>query len=60
MQKSPIEKLIEDNGGKVTGSVSKNTTILVTSDNPDVSTEKYVKAKSLGIKIYTVTEFRKL
>jgi DNA ligase (NAD+) len=55
-----LQKMIEDQGGKVTGSVSKNTTILITSDNPDTATEKYKKAKSLGIKIYTITEFKKL
>ena len=55
-----LEKIIEDQGGKVTGSVSKNTTILITSDNPDTGTEKYKKAKTLGIKIYTISEFKKL
>jgi NAD-dependent DNA ligase len=54
-----LQKQIEDQGGKVTGSVSKNTTILITSDNPDTGTEKYKKAKTLGIKIYTITEFKK-
>lgn len=54
-----LQKEIEDMGGKVTGSVSKNTTILITSDNPDTGTEKYKKAKTLGIKIYTISEFRK-
>ena len=54
-----LQKQIEDQGGKVTGSVSKNTTILITSDNPDTGTEKYKKAKSLGIKIYTISEFKK-
>jgi DNA ligase (NAD+) len=53
-----LQKEIEDMGGKVTGSVSKNTTILITSDNPDTGTEKYKKAKTLGIKIYTISEFR--
>jgi DNA ligase (NAD+) len=55
-----LQKQIEDQGGKVTGSVSKNTTILITSDNPDTETEKYKKAKTLGIKIYTISEFKKL
>jgi len=53
-----LQKEIEDMGGKVTGSVSKNTTMLITSDNPDTGTEKYKKAKTLGIKIYTISEFR--
>jgi len=52
-------KQIEEQGGKVTGSISKNTTILITSDNPDIGTEKYKKAKTLGIKIYTISEFKK-
>lgn len=54
-----LQKQIEDQCGKVTGSVSKNTTILITSDNPDTGTEKYKKAKTFGIKIYTISEFRK-
>jgi DNA ligase (NAD+) len=52
-----IESKIEDYGGKISSSISKNTTILVTSDNPDTSTEKYKKAKSLNINIITVTQF---
>jgi len=55
-----LQKQIEEKGGKITGSVSKNTTILITSDNPDTGTEKYKKAKQLGIKIYTISEFKKL
>jgi len=53
-----LQKQIENFGAKVTGSVSKNTTILITSDNPDTGTEKYKKAKALGIKIYTISEFK--
>jgi DNA ligase (NAD+) len=54
-----LEKEIEEQGGKVTSSISKNTTILITSENPDTGTEKYKKAKTLGIKIYTISEFKK-
>lgn len=54
-----LQKQIEEQSGKVTGSISKNTTILITSDNPDIGTEKYKKAKTLGIKIYTISEFKK-
>lgn len=53
-----LQKQIENLGGKVTSSVSKNTTILITSDNPDTGTEKYKKAKNLGLKIYTISEFK--
>jgi NAD-dependent DNA ligase len=55
-----LQKQIEDQGGKITTSISKNTTILITSDNPDTGTEKYKKAKQLGIKIYTISEFKKI
>lgn len=55
-----LQKQIENFGGKVTTSISKNTTILITSDNPDTGTEKYKKAKQLGIKIYTISEFKKI
>lgn len=53
-----LEKKIEDNGGKVTNSVSKNTTMLITADDDDCSSSKCVKAKELKIKILTITQFK--
>jgi DNA ligase (NAD+) len=50
------EKIIENNGGKISTSVSSNTTILVYTDN---TTSKYKKAIELGINIYTYDEFKK-
>ncbi len=44
-------------GGKVSSSVSKNTDYLLSGDNPG---SKYDKAKELGIKILTETEFNNL
>lgn len=54
-----LQETIESKGGKVTTSVSKNTTMVVTSENPDKSSSKYKKAVELKIKIYTVSEFKK-
>ena len=54
-----LEKKIEDEGGKITGSVSKNTTILITADNDDCSSSKCTKAKELKITIISITEFKK-
>lgn len=50
-----LEKLIENEGGKVTTTVSKNTTILIYSDK---STSKYIKAKKLNIPTFTLEEFK--
>ncbi len=43
------QKYIEEEGGRVSGSVSKNTTLVVYNDGEE-SSAKYQKAKSLGIK----------
>lgn len=53
-----IEKMIDDNGGKNTKSVSKNTTILVCNEKS--SSSKYKKAEQLGIKIITENELYKI
>lgn len=47
------EKIIE-NGGKVTSSVSKNTSYVIVGENPG---SKYNDAQKLGIKIITEEEF---
>lgn len=48
-KRDDIKKLIEDNGGKVTGSVSKNTDVLICGKKAG---SKLTKAKELEIEIY--------
>lgn len=52
--RSEISKLIEDNGGNVSGSVSKKTDYLVCGENAG---SKLEKAKALQIKILTEKDF---
>ena len=52
-----IKEFIQSNGGKVVGSVSKNTDYLVLGENPG---SKFEKAKSLNIKIIDENELKKL
>jgi len=54
-----LELYIENSGGKVSSSVSKNTNIVIHSDNPDTSNSKYEKAKELKIKLISITDFKK-
>ena len=54
-----LEIFIENSGGKVSTSVSKKTSIVVHSDNPDSSNAKYVKAKELNVKLMSISEFKK-
>jgi len=51
-----LQNVIEDNGGKVIGSVSKNTDYLINNDI-DSTSSKNVKAKQLGIPIITEEDF---
>jgi DNA ligase (NAD+) len=53
-----MEQLIISNGGKVSGSVSSKTTLVVYSAD-NASGSKIVKAKELGIKTLSNTEFEK-
>ena len=53
-----LKKLIEQNGGKNTSSISKKTTYLVAGDNMGPS--KREKAINLGVSIITETEFTAL
>jgi len=53
-----LQKKIEEMGGKLTGSVSKNTNIVVASDIDEASS-KIQTAKKLGIKIMSIEEFKK-
>ena len=54
-----LERKIEDNGGKVSSSVSKNTTKLIHADDDDKSSSKYKKAILLEVKTMSITEFKK-
>jgi len=51
------KEFIENNGGKVTDSVSKKTSYLVLGENPG---SKFEKAKSLGVKIIDEAGLKKL
>ena len=51
-----FEEFIENNGGKIQGSISKNTDLLVIKNN-DTGGSKIEKAKELKIKIITKKEF---
>jgi NAD-dependent DNA ligase len=51
-----LEKFITENGGKVTTSISKNTTMVLTKD-VEASTDKLDKARTLGIKIDDITKY---
>jgi NAD-dependent DNA ligase len=55
-----LEQLIENNGGEISSGVSKNTNILIIKDDTVMNTSKVVKAKDLGVKIYTIQEFNKI
>lgn len=50
-------ELVQEHGGKVSGSVSKKTDYVVVGADPG---SKYDKAKELGVAILTETEFEKL
>lgn len=54
-----LVKVIEDSGGKVASSVSKNTNYLINNDVASNST-KNKKAKELGVKIISEADFEKL
>ena len=58
MTRNELKKSIEDNGGKVSGSISKKTTFVVAGDNMGPS--KKEKADSLGVKIITEQDFIQL
>ena len=54
-----LKSYIESLGGKVVGSVSKNTNYLINNDNTS-TTAKNIKAKELGIPIITEEDFIKM
>lgn len=53
-----LETIIEDMGGHITSSISKNTDYLLTVE-PDGITNKLTKARDLGIPIMTIEQFCK-
>lgn len=50
------KEFIEENGGKVTGSVSRNTTLVVYNDG-ETTSKKYLTAIKLGIPVMAKSEF---
>ena len=56
MKRSEIEKIITDRGGKLSSSVSKKTSYLLTND-ADTGSSKAVKAKELNIPIMSENDF---
>ena len=59
VNRDELKALIEKMGGKVTGSVSKNTDYLINNDSMS-SSSKNKKAKELSVSIITEEEFLKL
>ena len=55
MSRNELKKAIEDNGGKVSSSISKKTNFIVAGDNMGPS--KLAKAESLGIAIISEQDF---
>ncbi len=55
MSRNELKKAIEDNGGKVSSSISKKTSFIVAGDNMGPS--KLAKAESLGISIISEQDF---
>jgi DNA ligase (NAD+) len=55
MSRNELKKAIEDNGGKVSSSISKKTDYVVAGDNMGPS--KKMKAETLGVSIISEDEF---
>jgi len=55
MSRTELKKAIEDNGGKVSSSISKKTNFIVAGDNMGPS--KLAKAETLGIQIISEQDF---
>lgn len=51
------ENFILLNGGKISSSVSRNTTMLIYADNSDLNTSKFKNALNLNIKLINKTDF---
>jgi DNA ligase (NAD+) len=57
LSRNEVQELIETLGGKASGSVSKATSLLVSSE---VGTSKYTKASDLGVRIVTPEAFAEM
>ncbi len=57
LTREQLEEVIQENGGKVTDSVSKNTSYLIVGDQPG---SKLDKARKLGVQIIGLEDFNKL
>ena len=57
LSREEATKIIEDNGGTVSSSVSKKTDFILLGENPG---SKYDKAKQLGIKMISEKELKKM
>lgn len=55
--RADAKRMVEDGGGKVSGSVSKKTDFVVVGEDPG---SKYDKARELGVRTLTEDEFREL
>lgn len=58
MARKEFEKLIKENGGSLSSSVSKKTTELITNETNSTSS-KFVKAQELGVPVISENEFLK-
>tara|TARA_B100000809_G_scaffold35204_1_gene30949 strand:+ start:8850 stop:10856 length:2007 start_codon:yes stop_codon:yes gene_type:complete len=58
MSRNELKKSIEDNGGKVSSSISKKTTFIVAGDN--MGPAKLEKATTLGVSIISEDEFTEI
>ena len=54
LQRDEAKRLVEERGGRVTSSVSKNTSFVVVGESPGSKAEK---AKELGVRVLTEKEF---
>ena len=57
--RNEVKAVIEEQGGKVTGSVTSKTNYLINNDNMSASS-KNKKAKELGIPVITEEEFMEM
>lgn len=53
-----IKEAIEENGGKVSGSISKKTSFVVAG--ADMGPAKRAKAEELGVKVIDEVEFKRM
>lgn len=55
-----LEEFITSNGGKVSSSVSKNTSILIHADSADKSSSKFKKALDLKVELINISRFKEI